>query len=198
MNFGQSDNVGIVRIDAASPSGPLSLAIDLGDFYDWYSECLGASRGAQLASWTGVAVLATLLVQYLGPLCAQRCCRRAPWSARTTAVVYAGSIALQLLAIVCFRAGYSLARQDLDAACCQRTDFSNVGALRKSMKDPSEAIIWETYCSMTQCACDFDSQAGTQYITGAFFAVSVAAWAVGVAVVAADQYIGWPRAAEKA
>jgi hypothetical protein len=112
--------------------------------------------------------------------------------------VYAGRIALQLLAIICFRAGYSLARQDLDAACCQRTDFSSAGALRKSMKDPSEAIIWDMYCSMTQCACDFDSQAGTQFITGAFFAVSVAAWAVGVAVVAADQYIGWPRTAEKA
>jgi hypothetical protein len=198
INFGQSDDVGIVRLDAASPQLSLTLGIDLGDFADWYSECLGASRGPQLASWTGVAILATLLVQYLGPLCAQGCCRRAPWSARTTALVYAGSILLQLLAIICFRVGYALAVQDLNAACCQRTDFSSVGALRRSMKDPAEAVIWDMYCSMTQCACDFDSQPGTKLVTGAFFAAAVAAWAVGVALVALDQYLAWPRAAGKA
>lgn len=194
VNFGQSDDVGIVRIDATSPQLSLTLGIDMGDFYDWYSECLGAARGPQLASWTGIAILATLLLQYLGPLCAQQCCRRAPWSARTVAAVYASSILLQLLAILCFRIGYALTVQDLNAACCQRTDFSTVGALRKSMKDPSEAIIWDMYCSMTKCSCEFDSQTGTKLITGAFFAASVAAWAAGVAVVAVDQYLAWPRA----
>ena len=195
VNFGQSEDVGIVKMDATSPQLSLTLSVDLGDFMDWYSECLGASRGPQLASWTGVAILATLLFQYLGPLCAQPCCRRAPWSPRTTAIVYAGSILLQLLAIICFRAGYALAVQDLNAACCQRTDFSNAGALRKSMKDPAEAAIWEMYCTMTACSCDFDSQAGTKLVTGAFFAAAVAAWAVGVAIVALDQYLAWPRAA---
>ena len=198
INFGQSADVSIVQIAATSPKTSVILDIDLGDFYDWYSECLGAARGPQLASWTGIAIFVTLLAQYLGPLIAQKCCRRAPWSARTTAIVYAGSILFQLLAIICFRVGYSLTRQDLNSACCQRTDFSNVGALRKSMKDPAEAIIWEMYCSMSKCACDFDSQTGTKFITGAFFAVSVAAWAVGVAVVAVDQYFAWPRTAEKA
>ena len=198
VNFGQSDDVGIVKMDATSPSLSLTLSVDLGDFYDWYSECLGASRGPQLASWTGVAILATLLVQYLGPLCAQRCCRRAPWSARTTALVYAACILLQLLAIICFRVGYALAVQDLNAACCQRTDFSNVGALRRSMKDPSEAAIWDMYCSMTQCSCDFDGQPGTKLITGAFFGTAVAAWAVGVGFVAVDQCLVWSRAAGKA
>lgn len=198
INFGQSADVAVVEIAVTSPKNSVILGIDLGDFYDWYSECLGASRGPQLASWTGVAILVTLLVQYLGPLCSQKCCRRAPWSARTTAFVYAGSILLQLLAIICFRVGYSLTRQDLNDACCLRTDFSNVGALRKSMKDPSEAIIWDMYCSMTQCSCDFDNQTGTKFITGAFFAVSVAAWAVGVAIVAVDRFFAWPRAAEKA
>lgn len=198
INFGTSADVAVVEIAATSPTLSVSLGVDLGDFYDWYSECLGAARGPQLASWTGVAILATLLVQYLGPLCAQKCCGRAPWSARTAAAVRAGSILLQLLAIICFRVGYSLTRQDLNAACCQRTDFSNVGALRKSLKDPSEAIIWEMYCSMTKCSCDFDNQTGTKFITGAFFAATVAAWAAGVAVVAADQYFAWPRAAEKA
>ena len=198
VNFGSSGDVAIVEIAATSPSFSVTLGVDLGDFYDWYSECLGASRGPQLASWTGIAIFATLLAQYLGPLCAQRCCRRAPWSARTTAAVYAGSILFQLLAIICFRVGYSLTRQDLNSACCQRTDFSNVGALRKSMKDQSEAVIWEMYCTMTKCSCDFDGQTGSKFITGAFFAASVAAWAVGVAVVAVDQFFVWPRAAEKA
>jgi len=195
VNFGQSEDVGIVKMDATSPQLSLTLSVDLGDFYDWYSECLGASRGPRLASWTGVAILATLLVQYLAPLCAQKCCRRAPWSPRTTALVYAASVLLQLLAIICFRAGYALAVQDLNAACCQRADFSNVGALRTSLKDPAEAAIWDMYCTMTSCACDFDSQTGTKLVTGAFFAAAVAAWAVGVAIVALDQYLAWPRAA---
>jgi hypothetical protein len=115
---------------------------------------------------------------------------------RTTAIVHACCILFQLLAIVCFRVGYSVTRADLNTACCVRTDFSNVGALRTSMKDAKEEYIWNMYCTMTACACDFDSQTGTLR-HGAFFAVAVAAWATGAAVVAVDQVLARPRAAEK-
>ena len=59
------------------------------------------------------------------------------------------------------------------------------------MKDAKEELIWNMYCTMTACSCDFDHQTGTILITGAFFAISVAAWAVSVVLVSVDQYFVW-------
>ena len=158
-----------------------------------YSECLGAARGPILSSWTGVAILLTFTILYFVPVMRQKCCQRESWSVLTTRILYASCFALQLVAVICFRVGYAVLRTDVNAACCHRTDFSAVGALRTTQKDSQHGTIWDTYCTMTSCACSWDSAAepGGKFITGVFFWASVAVWALSVLAIAYQQIMFW-------
>ena len=201
LNFGQSADVSIVKIalqsneqaeDGSFYPGP-TLTIDIGDFYDWYSECLSAGRGAKLASWTAPGVLFTFLLLYVVPLCRRpkSCCGLAPLERRATTAVLLACIAVQLAAVVCMRVGYDLVVQDVKASCCDRTDFSDVGAnARDAPNDEEHEFIWNSYCTMTGCECDFESQRGGKFVTGPFYGVVVALWAASVVGICTQRYIG--------
>ena len=48
INFGQSGDVAIIEMFVTSPTTSFTLGVDLGDFYDWYSECVNFFRFRRL------------------------------------------------------------------------------------------------------------------------------------------------------